>query len=279
MIERRRSLLYLPSSSEHMMAKAGTRGADVLVLDLEDGVHPHKKEAARDNLSSALSEYDWGDSEIFVRTNGLDTEWVTRDLEMILDVCPCGAVLPKCEDVVRVGGVASRLSPNIPLFLMIETAKGVLEVPKLAELPNVAGLFFGAADFREDLRSQMLPDEEDILLARSQVVLAARAAGIEAFDTPWFEYRDVKGLEASSERARKLGFDGKTAIHPIQIEPINRAFCPTQAEVERARQIIELMDQASIQEKNVATLDNEMIEALHVKGARRILRRYESMKR
>ena len=278
MIERRRSLLYLPSSSEHMMAKAGTRGADVLVLDLEDGVHPHKKEAARDNLGSALSQHHWRDSEIFVRTNGLDTEWVTRDLEMILDVCPCGAVLPKCEDVVRVGGVASRLSPNIPLFLMIETAKGVLEVPKLAQLPNVAGLFFGAADFREDLRSQMLPDEEDILLARSQVVLAARAAGIEAFDTPWFEYRDVKGLEASSERARKLGFDGKTAIHPIQIEPINRSFCPTQAEGERARQIIELMDQASIQGKNVATLDNEMIEALHVKGARRILRRFESMK-
>ena len=197
---------------------------------------------------------------------------------MILDVCPCGAVLPKCEDVVRVGGVASQLSPNIPLFLMIETAKGVLEVPKLAQLPNVAGLFFGAADFREDLRSQILPDEEDILLARSQVVLAARAAGIEAFDTPWFEYRDVKGLEASSERARKLGFDGKTAIHPIQVEPINRAFCPTQVEVERARQIIELMDQASMQGKNVATLDNEMIEALHVKGARRILLRSESMK-
>jgi len=277
-IERRRSLLYLPSSSEHMMAKAGTRGADVLVLDLEDGVHPHKKEAARDNLGSALSQYDWRDSEIFVRINGLDTEWVARDLEMILDVCPCGAVLPKCEDVVRVGGVASQLSPNIPLFLMIETAKGVLEVPKLAQLPNVAGLFFGAADFREDLRSQILPDEEDILLARSQVVLAARAAGIEAFDTPWFEYRDVKGLEASSERARKLGFDGKTAIHPIQVEPINRAFCPTQVEVERARQIIELMDQASMQGKNVATLDNEMIEALHVKGARRILLRSESMK-
>ncbi len=278
MIERRRSLLYLPSSSEHMMAKAGTRGADVLVLDLEDGVHPHKKEAARDNLGSALSQYDWRDSEIFVRINGLDTEWVARDLEMILDVCPCGAVLPKCEDVVRVGGVASQLSPNIPLFLMIETAKGVLEVPKLAQLPNVSGLFFGAADFREDLRSQILPDEEDILLARSQVVLAARAAGIEAFDTPWFEYRDVKGLEASSERARKLGFDGKTAIHPIQVEPINRAFCPTQVEVERARQIIELMDQASMQGKNVATLDNEMIEALHVKGARRILLRSESMK-
>jgi citrate lyase beta subunit len=258
-----------------MMAKAGSRGADVLVLDLEDGVHPDSKASARDQIGNALERLDWGSSELFIRVNGLDTAWGDDDVDFIADVRPRGAVLPKCEDPRAVDGIAKRVGPEVGLFLMIETAEGVLEVARLACAAGVAGLVFGAADYRESLRAGKLPDELELLYARAQILHAARAAGLEAFDTPWFEYKDTGGLEASAYRARQMGFDGKTAIHPSQVPVINRVFSPTPEEVERARRIVEVMEKASAQGKNVATLGDEMIEAVHLEEARRTLSRYE----
>ena len=273
MIVRRRSILYLPGSSQPMMAKAGSRGADVLVLDLEDGVHPDLKSTAREQIQGALERFDWGESEVFIRANALDTAWGTDDIDFIADVRPRGAVLPKCEDPSAVEDVASRLGLGVELFLMVETAEGVLEAAALACASNVTGLVFGAADYRESLRAGRLPDETELLFARAQILHAARAAGIEAFDTPWFEYKDVDGLEASAHRVRQMGFDGKTAIHPSQVPVINRVFSPSPEEVARARRIIEVMERASAEGKNVATLDDEMVEALHVREAMRILAR------
>jgi len=273
MIARRRSLLYLPGSSQRMMAKAGGRGADVLVLDLEDGVHPDLKSTAREQIRGALERFDWGESEVLIRANGLDTAWGAADIDFIADVRPRGAILPKCEDPRVVEDVARRLGPRVGLFLMVETAEGVLEAAALACGPNVAGLVFGAADYRESLRAGRLPDETELLFARAQILHAARAAGIEAFDTPWFEYKDIEGLEASAHRARQMGFDGKTAIHPNQVPVLNRVFSPSAAEIERARRIIEVMEKASAQGNNVATLDDEMVEALHLKEAYRVVSR------
>ena len=273
MIVRRRSILYLPGSSQRMMAKAGSRGADVLVLDLEDGVHPDLKSTAREQIQGALERFDWGESEVFIRANALDTAWGADDIDFIADVRPRGAVLPKCEDPSVVEDVASRLGPGVGLFLMVETAEGVLEAAALACASNVSGLVFGAADYRESLRAGRLPDETELLFARAQILHAARAAGVEAFDTPWFEYKDVDGLEASAHRVRQMGFDGKTAIHPSQVPVINRVFAPSPEEVARARRIIEVMERASAEGKNVATLDDEMVEALHVREAMRILAR------
>ena len=273
MNRRRRSVLYLPGSSQRMMAKAGARGADVLVLDLEDGVHPGSKALARDQVRQALEKFDWGGSEIFIRANGLDTPWGGDDVEMIAEVRPKGAILPKAESSKTVASVVEALGPSVPLFLMIETATGVLEARALARMHNVGGLLFGAADYRKNMRAGPLPDESELLFARSQVLHAARAAGIDAFDTPWFEYKDLGGLEASAYRARQMGFDGKTAIHPSQVPVLNRVFSPTAEEITRARRIVEVMQRAMAEGKNVATLDNEMIEALHVEEARRVLSR------
>lgn len=270
---RRRSILYLPGSSQRMMAKAGSRGADVLVLDLEDGVHPDFKPTAREQIRSALERFDWGGSEVLIRANGIDTPWGADDIELIADVHPRGAVLPKCEDPRALEDIAKRLGPEINLFLMVETAEGVLEAAALACVSQVAGLVFGAADYRESMRAGRLPDEAELSFARSQILHAARAAGIEAFDTPWFEYKDVDGLEASAFRVRQMGFDGKTAIHPSQVPIINRVFSPTPEEVERAQRIVDAMGRASAEGNNVATIGDEMIEALHLKGARRILSR------
>jgi len=255
------------------MEKAGTRGADVLALDLEDGVHPDEKREAREKISKALEKNDWGESEVFIRANGLDTDWGWDDVEMIRDVAPAGAILPKASDPSVVGEVAVRLAPNVPLFLMLETAEGILQSAALARVDNVSGLLFGAADFRENIQASPLPDESEILFARSAVIVAARAAGIEAFDTPWFEYKDPAGLEASAKRARHLGFDGKTAIHPSQVECIHDVFSPTAAEIARAQGIVDVMDRAMAEGRNVATLGNEMVEALHLKGAHRVLER------
>jgi citrate lyase beta subunit len=271
MLRRRRSFLYLPGSSQHMMERASRRGADVLVLDLADGVHPDLKDEARERIRDAYPRYDWGDSEVVIRSNGLDTPWGERDLLMIRELAPAAVVLPKAEDPRVVAKAATMVATA--LMLMIETAKGVLAAEELAQSPGVEGLLFGAADYRESLRAGRTPDESELAFARAQILHASRAAGKEAFDTPWFEYKDHEGLERSAKRVRLMGFDGKAAIHPSQVPKINEIFSPTGEEVERAKQVVAVMEQALSEGRNVATLGNEMIEALHLKEARRILAR------
>jgi citrate lyase subunit beta/citryl-CoA lyase len=156
---------------------------------------------------------------------------------------------------------------------MIETARGVIAASELAQAPRVSGLLFGAADYRESTRAGRTPDELELLLPRSAIVLAARAVGVEVFDTPFFEYRDEAGLEASARRARALGFDGKTTVHPAQVAVVNRVFSPTAAEVERARRVVAALEAAARQGRGVATVDGEMVEALHLAEARRVVTR------
>jgi citrate lyase subunit beta/citryl-CoA lyase len=261
-----------------MMEKAGTRGADVLVLDLEDGVHPDYKEEARERVRDSYSLIDFGPSRVFVRANGLETPWGEDDLRMLGGLRPEGVLIPKAESVEAVEKASGLVSPA-PLYLMIETALGVLEAPNLARRSAVAGLLFGAADYRKSLGAGRSPEEVELLVARTSIVQAARAAGIAAFDTPWFEYKDLAGLEASARRARLLGFDGKTAIHPSQVKTINRLFSPSPQEIERARGIVEVMEKALAEGRNVATLGDEMVEALHLDEARRILARATSRER
>jgi citrate lyase subunit beta/citryl-CoA lyase len=255
-----------------MMEKAGSRGADVLVLDLEDGVHPDQKSQARALVRDALGRVDFGDSELWVRVNAATSPWFRDDSSMVAEARPAGAVLPKVESVEAVDRLAETLH-GVSLFLMIETALGVLESRSLALNSAVRGLLFGAADYRESLRAGRSPDESELYYARASILHAARAAGVEAFDAPWFEYKDLEGLEASARRARLLGYDGKTAIHPSQVPTLNLVFSPTSDEVERARGIVEVMEQAFAQGRNVATLGNEMVEALHLAEARRTLER------
>jgi len=269
---RRRSILYLPGSSDRMMEKAASRGADVLVLDLEDGVHPDQKERARNLARGALGRIDFGDSEVWVRVNAAASPWFQNDVSMVAQARPAGTILPKVESGEAVERLAGAL-PGISLFLMIETALGVLESRFLARHRGVQGLLFGAADYRESLRAGRSPDESELFFARATILHAARAAGIEAFDTPWFEYKDLAGLETSARRARLLGFDGKTAIHPSQVPTLNRVFSPTAEEIERARGIVEVMEKAFAEGRNVATLGSEMVEALHLAEARRVLAR------
>ena len=268
----RRSLLYVPASSEAMLRKAGRRGADVLVVDLEDGLHPEAKDRARAALPHLLREVDFGSAEVLLRVNALSTPWGEPDLELAAEVRPAGVVLPKCEDPELVARADRRLG-ELPLFLMVETPAGVSRALELARAPRVRGLLFGAADFRAALRAGQDPDESELLVARSLIVLAARSAGVEAFDTPFFAYQDLDGLRRSARRARLLGFDGKTAIHPAQVGPIHEAFTPGEAEVARARQVLAALEAAAREGRGVASLDGEMLEALHGREAERTLAR------
>jgi citrate lyase beta subunit len=265
----RRSLLYVPASSEGMLRKAGTRGADVLILDLEDGVLPEAKDGARQRLLDLWPELDRGRSETLVRVNAVGSPWASADEEAVRRLRPAGVVLPKAEDPARVAALAESLA--LPLWLMVETAAGVVRAAELARAPGVSALVFGAADLRESLRAGRDPDELELLVARGQLVLAARAAGVSAFDTPWFEYRDADGLRRSAARARLLGFDGKSAVHPGQVPAINAAFAPGEDEVARARRVLDALAEAERLGQGVATLDGEMLEALHGRAARRTL--------
>ncbi len=266
----RRSLLYVPASSEPMLRKAGSRGADVLIVDLEDGVLPEAKHAARDQARRLWPELRVGGGEVLLRVNAAGSLWHDADLESAAGIRPDGLVLPKCEEPSAVAAVARRLA-GTPLFLMVETARGVLASPELARVEHVAGLLFGAADFRASIRASRDPDETELLVARSRLVLAARSAGVLVFDTPFFDYRDEVGLERSARRARTLGFDGKTAIHPGQVGVLDRVFAPTPEEVERARAVVAALEAAAREGKGVATVDGEMVEALHAAEARRTL--------
>jgi citrate lyase subunit beta/citryl-CoA lyase len=156
---------------------------------------------------------------------------------------------------------------------MIETARGVLAAAELARVDGVAGLLFGGADYRASVRASRDPEETELLVARATLVLAARAAGVEVFDTPFFDYRDEAGLERSARRARTLGFDGKTAVHPAQVPVLNRVFSPTEAEFDRARRIVAVLEAAAREGRGVATVDGEMVEALHAQEALRTLER------
>lgn len=268
----RRSLLYVPASSEAMLRKAGTRGADTLIVDLEDAVLPEAKAAAREQAEHLWLEVDLAAGEVLLRVNAPLTPWHEDDLAAAARIRPAGLVLPKCEVAAAVAAVAARLD-GIPLFLMVETARGVLAAAELARVDGVAGLLFGGADFRASVRASRDPEETELLVARASLVLAARAAGVEVFDTPFFDYRDEAGLERSARRARTLGFDGKTAVHPAQVPVLNRVFSPTEAEFDRARRIVAALEAAAREGRGVATVDGEMVEALHAQEALRTLER------
>lgn len=269
----RRSLLYVPASVEAMVRKAATRGADVVILDLEDGVAPEAKDEARRRLRDGLREVSFGGCEVLVRINPPSTEWGERDLLLLDAQRPDGVVVPKVEDPAVLVGLQERWGSAVPLFPMLETARGVVQAQAIAACPGVRGLLFGAADYRESLRAGRLPGELELLNARSQIVLAARSAGVEALDTPWFDLGDPGGLEESARLVRGLGFDGKAAIHPAQVAPINRVFSPTTAEVQRAQAIEAALSEATSRGRGVALLDGELVEGLHLAHARRLLHR------
>jgi citrate lyase subunit beta/citryl-CoA lyase len=271
------SYLFAPGSNSRLVGRALVAGAHAVVLDLEDGVAPDEKDRARDVVASALADSAVaGGPAIFVRVNGLATGRCRDDVEAVIAPALTGIRLPKVESAEEAAEVASWLPRNTVLDCTIESAAGVLAAREIAGADaRVCALVFGAADFALDIGAQLTRDGRESFHVRSHLVLASAAAGkTQPVDGafPWLD--DPEGLEASARAARALGFGGKSAIHPTQLEPIHAAFAPSEADLEDARLVIDIFERARAEGSGVArTSDGRVIDEPIVEAARRALAR------
>src|SRR5215212_700350 len=256
-----RSLLFLPASNPRAIAKARELNADLVILDLEDAVKPSDKASARDAAVEAVAS-DWS-MPVAIRINGAGTEWHSLDLDAVSRSGAALFVVPRATSAHLVR--EARDTVGKPVLAMIETAAGVLAAAEIG--PETAGLIAGTNDLRADLRLPLDATREPISASLQLIVLAARAAGVAAFDGVFNGLEDGDGFAKEAEAGRRLGFDGKSLIHPRQIEPCHRAFAPSAAEVERAKALVEAFHGGA------ERFGNEMIERMHVEAAQRLLDR------
>ena len=256
-----RSVLFLPASNPRAIARARDSRADLVVLDLEDAVKPaEKKDARKAALEAVASEWPM---PVAIRINGVGTDWHSLDVDSVARSKCDFAVLPRASSAHLVRDARDNIGK--PLLAMIETAAGVLAAPAIAH--EAAALIAGTNDLRADLRLPLDATREPISASLQMIVLAARAAGIPAFDGVFNQLKELEGFAAEAEEGRRLGFDGKSLIHPDQIEPCNHAFGPTEAEVARARRLVEAF------QGGAERFEDEMIERMHVEAAERVLQR------
>jgi citrate lyase subunit beta/citryl-CoA lyase len=271
----RRSVLYLPASNERALEKAKTLPVDGLILDLEDAVAPEAKVQARENACAAARSGDYGDRELTIRVNGIGTAWHDDDLRAAAQAGPHGIVVPKVGSAAEVRALAAAIeSAGAPdhtrLWAMIETPTAIFDVREIAAAsPRLAVLVMGTNDLVKELRAQHVPGRAPVLTALSLSVLAARAAGIAVLDGVFNDVRDTDGFAAECGQGRDLGFDGKTLIHPGQVEVANTTFAPTQAQVAEAQDILQAWRAGG--GKGVVTHNGRMVEALHVDTAEQVL--------
>ena len=256
-----RSILFLPASNPRAIVKARESKADFVVLDLEDAVRPEDKAGARKAAVEAVAS-EWP-MPVAIRVNGVGSEWHSLDVDSVARATCAFAVLPRATSAHLVREVREALDK--PVLAMIETAAGVLAAPAIAR--EAAALIAGTNDLRADLRLPLGATREPISASLQLIVLASRAAGIPAFDGVFNKLNDSEGFVAEAEDGRQLGFDGKSVIHPDQIEPCNRAFGPSAVEVDRARRLVDAFSGGA------ERFEDQMIERMHVEAARRVLER------
>ncbi|MBL0746918.1 HpcH/HpaI aldolase/citrate lyase family protein [Nocardioides baculatus] len=270
-----RSVLYMPSSNERALEKAKDIACDALILDLEDAVAPDAKPAARQAAAAAAASGDYGRRTVSIRVNGIGTEWHAADLEAAAAAGPAAVVVPKVETADQVRGLATALeSAGAPehtrLWAMVETPEAIFNVREIAAAsPRLQALVLGTNDLVKELYAEHVPGRAPILPSLHTVLLAGRAAGIAVIDGVYNDVKDAEGFLAECEQGRQMGFDGKTLIHPGQVEGANTAFAPSEQAVEDARGLIAAFEDG--QGSGVVTYHGRMVENLHVESARRTL--------
>ena len=274
-----RSALYVPGSRPRAIAKARSLPVDVVLLDLEDAVVPAAKPAARDVVVAALGEGGFGPRHRVVRINGLDTEWGEADLAAVT-AAPCDAVLvPKVRRPADVAAVVERLGIGRPVWAMMETPEGIVNAAEIARSSGLGALVLGTNDLAKELGCRVRADRLPLMQALQTCILAARAAGVACIDGVYNAFRDADGLRAECEQGRDLGFDGKTLIHPAQAATANAVFAPSAEEATLARRQIAAWSEAESAGQGVAVLDGQIVEALHVDTAHRVLAKLEAIAR
>ena len=272
----RRSVLYMPAANERAIEKAKTIPADAIIFDLEDAVAPDAKSDARDRAVAAVMSGDYGNRELTIRCNGLDTQWGDADIAAAGAANPAAVVIPKVDSVAGLEAVSVKLdasgaSPDVMIWPMIETPTAFFDVRAIAAHPRVAVLIMGTNDLAKELRSPIVAGRHPLLAHLSTALLAAREAGKEIVDGVFNDVKNAEGFLAECRQGMEMGFDGKTLIHPSQVEPANEIWAPTADEVEHAGRVIAAFDDAVADGKGVVTVDGRMIENLHVENARRTL--------
>jgi citrate lyase beta subunit len=273
----RRSVLYMPGANTRALEKARTLPADALIFDLEDAVAPEAKEAARTNVVLAAESKAYGKREIAIRCNGLGTPWGEADIEAIAKSGADAILVPKVESATQVTHVVSLLDTagaptDMAVWAMMETPKGILRAEEIAAAHPRLGLFvMGTNDLVKDMRARHTPMRLPMITALGIGMLAARAHGLAILDGVYNDIQDTAGFRAVCQQGLEMGFDGKTLIHPSQVEPCNEIFAPSAAELETAGKIVAAFKAAQAEGKGVVTVDGRMIENLHVEQAERAL--------
>ena len=270
-----RSVLYMPSSNERALEKAKSIACDGLILDLEDAVAPDAKPAARESAAAAAASGDYGRRTVTIRVNGLGTQWHDDDIVAASQAGPAAIVVPKvdsADDVARL--VTAMENAGAPdhtlLWAMVETPVAILDALAIARSSERIGAFvLGTNDLVKELYAEHVPGRAPILPSLHTALLAGRAAGIAVIDGVYNDVKDTEGFLAECEQGRQMGFDGKTLIHPGQVEGANRAFAPSEQAVEDARGLIAAWEDGK--GAGVVTFNGRMVENLHVESARRTL--------
>lgn len=258
-----RSVLYIPASKPRALVKAREVAADAIIFDLEDAVAPDEKAAARALLWQELAAGGFGGRLLLVRVNGLDTPWGAGDLAAV-QAALCDAVLvPKVNGPADLDAVAARV-PGKALWAMMETAAGMLNAAAIAAHPMLRGMVMGTNDLAKELGCRHRADRLPLATGLGLCLLAARAHGRTIVDGVYNAFRDTEGFAAECAQGRDLGFDGKTLIHPDQIDAANRAFAPSEDEIALARRQIEAFAQAQAAGQGVAVVDGKIVENLHI---------------
>ena len=275
----RRTMLYLPGNNPNMLMRGHLFAPDGLILDLEDAVAVREKDAARILVRDVLKRGEFGSCEVTVRINGLDTEYWREDLEVLVPLGRLDGVrVPKVDDAATVKRLDEALSEieekaGIPvgrtkIFCLLETAKGIFNTYDIATAsPRVAAVIPGGEDLTADLRTNRSPEGTELEGIRKSVIVAARAAGVDALDTVFPRITDDEGLKRETEFIKQLGFDGKSVIHPNQIPIIHEVFTPTEQEIERARKIVAAAKEAAERGLGAVQVDGRMVDAPVVKRA------------
>ncbi len=282
----RRSVLFTPGDRPEMLRGAPSSGADVLVFDLEDGVAPARKADARARVRSVLADPEFDpDAEVCLRVNATH-EVIEADLDAVVESpadCRIDSVMrPKVSRPAAISTLETMLTDrgiDVPILALIESARGVLAASEIAAEPATDALVFGAEDLAADVGMERTPEATETLYARQRVVLAARAHGCDAIDTLVTDFEDEAQLRGDTERSVQFGYDGKLAIHPRQVGPINEAYRPDRAAIEWAESVLEAKRDADADGRGVFVVDGEMIDAPRIAQAERIRERAQAADR
>jgi citrate lyase subunit beta/citryl-CoA lyase len=273
----RRSVLYMPGANERALEKAKGLPADALILDLEDAVAPDAKVEARARVCAAAASGEYGTKEVTIRVNGLDTAWHADDIAAAAAAGPAAVVVPKVNSVADVAAIEKALEAggapdHTKIWAMLETPVAMLHAEEIATASErLTVLVMGTNDLAKELHAEQVPGRAPLLTGLGLCLLAARLAGKVILDGVYNDIRDAEGFAAECLQGRQYGFDGKTLIHPSQVEPCNQVFAPGDDEVAAAREIIAAFEEATAAGRGVVTVNGRMIENLHVDNARRVL--------